>query len=95
MGFAFLKCRKCGSEIRFGQRDYAGVSKWIPLSLDGTDHWNVCRFEQRKYWTPAQILAECEEILPAFWTVPDGRGSFKTLREMPSRFGIQPEGELF
>lgn len=89
-----MKCTKCDQPIKFGRREYAGVSKWIPLSLDGSDHWNVCRHDKWKHMTPAQVLAQCEETLPAFWTAPNGRGGYKVLRKMPAHL-VQPEGELF
>jgi hypothetical protein len=91
-------CRKCGQPLKWGRRVFKGIEKWIPLNSDGSDHWGDSCSAGDKRWsklTPSQVLAKCERILPVFWTVPDGKGSYRMLRSMPPTFGQQPEGELF
>ena len=92
------QCRKCGAPLGWRRAQFNGVWKWVPTNPDGSDHWDLCRELQTKKLTPeklAQRRISDANRWPPFWTVPDGRGSYRVLYVMPPTFGQQPEGDLF
>lgn len=40
-------CNSCGLPIRFTKHRNG---KWMPVNPDGSEHWDLCRQEQRKGW---------------------------------------------
>lgn len=92
------QCRKCGGELGWKRQAFSGVLKWVPTNPDGSDHWDLCRERQNQQMTTAQRQRQRmrdAKACPPFWTIPDGEGSFITVRTMPAGFGVQPGGELF
>lgn len=91
------ECRKCGATLAWQRRQFKGVWKWVPTNPDGSDHWDLCRERLSGKMSPeklAQRRVNDEKRWPPFWTVPDGRGSYRTVYQMPKHFGQQPDGEL-
>jgi hypothetical protein len=41
-------CEKCSQPLRFIEREYKGVLKWVPVNPDGSDHWDLCKKIQRQ-----------------------------------------------
>jgi len=92
------QCRKCGMPLEWVRREFGGIWKWVPTNPDGSDHWDLCREQQTKNLSPeelAQRRINDAKLCPPFWSIPDGNGSFRTVRKRPANFGVQPEGELF
>lgn len=95
MGSALQKCRKCGKPLIFKRREFNGELKWYPANPDGSDHWETCLDKKWTGLSEAAIRAKCDRVIRPFWTVPNDRGSYRVVRQMPSGFGEQPDGELF
>lgn len=62
------KCRECGLEIKF---ERVGT-KWWPLNLDGTGHWELCKKTARAQQRPAgHRPGRTRTSLTHFWIGPE------------------------
>lgn len=60
-------CRKCGNPIKFIQREFKGVLKYLPVNVDGSEHWDLCRgIVRTPQWAARRIAQEHREY-PSGW----------------------------
>lgn len=94
-------CRKCELPIRWIQREFQQVLKWVPVNLDGTEHWDNCKRETRKRLAGESfesVMAYAETQCPTFWTVPKQGGGYRVMVTKPVGWGESqpaPDAELF
>jgi hypothetical protein len=50
-------CNKCGSAVKFVQRQYKRGMKWCPVNLDGSDHFDLCSTLVWQQKSPEEIAA--------------------------------------
>jgi hypothetical protein len=73
-------CRKCRHPIKFIQRDFKGVLKYMPVNPDGTEHWDICRGIVRTPEWATRRIAEEEADYPSGWR---GKAKYVYIGDVP------------